>query len=233
MRAWYSRTIDMETGETVREAYHEWKGEWALAKPPSRSPVEGQVGAVAKQNQQQQGQDYGTAQGTLSQFEGPVQQSPFYKALLNTGTEATSNAYQNVMANTNARANAAGFGNQQPVTQGAQTQVAAQEAKDLAAQPNKALLEAEQPALAAAGQTASMGTALGNEAVGLSGQQVGLEEQYQNQQQQFGSGLFNSLLGVGMDAATGGLSGLGGNISGIFKNTPGGYQDPNSGPGYD
>jgi hypothetical protein len=185
---------------------------------PSRSPLEGSIGSTVKQNQQQQGQDYGTAQGTLSQFEGPVQQSPFYKALLNTGTEATSNAYQNVMSNTNARANAAGFGQQQPVTQGADTQVATSEAKALAAQPNQALLEASGPALAAAGQTAGMGTALGSEAVGLSGQQAGLEQQYQQQQQQFGSGLFNSLLGIGMDAATGGLSGLGGNLSGIFTN---------------
>lgn len=195
--------MNTETGGWGREK------PWEMARnKPSRSPVEGQVGSVAKQNQQQQGADYGKAQGTLDQFEGPVQQSPFYKSLLTTGTEGTSNAYQNVMTNTRARANQAGFGEQQPVTQGAETQVAAQEAKDLAAQPNKALLEASEPALQAAGQTAGMGTQLGNEAVGYSGQQVDLEKQYQQQEQQWGQGLFNSLLGVGTDIATGGLSGL-------------------------
>lgn len=194
---------------------------------PSRSPLEGQVGKVADQNRQQQTADYGKAQGTLGQFEGPVQDSGMYKALLASGTEATSNAYQNVMSNTRARAKAAGFGEQQPVTQGAETQVAAQEAKDLAAQPNKAYLETVPTELAAAGQTAQMGTNLGNEAVGYSGQQTDLEKQYQQQSQQWGQGLFNSLLGVGMDVATGGLALPFQAAAGKLP-----FQDTGSGPGY-
>lgn len=197
----YRRFVDTNTGGAIRET------PWTVAhNKPSRSSVEGQVGKVADQNRQQQTADYGKAQSSLNQFEGPVEQSGMYKALLKSGTEGTSNAYQNVMANTRARANAAGFGEQQPVTQGAETQVGVQEAKDLAAQPGKAYLETVPTELAAAGQTAGMGTELGREAEGYSGQQVDLEKQYQQQSQQWGQGLFNSLLGVGMDVATGGLA---------------------------
>ena len=223
----YRRVVNTETGGWTRET------PWMAAhNKPKRSPVEGQVGKVAEQNRQQQTADYGKAQDTLSQFEGPVEKSGMYKALLRSGTEGTSNAYQNVLANTRARANQAGFGEQQPITQGAETQVGVQEAKDLAAQPGKAYLETVPTALSAASQTAGMGTELGREAEGYSGQQVDLEKQYQQQQAQFGSGLFNSLLGVGMDVATGGLSGALGNVTSMFKNKGGGYQDPNSGYGY-
>jgi len=106
------------------------------------------------------------AQSTLSQFEGPVQQSPFYKALLTTGTEATSRAYENAKANTAARARAAGFGYEQPVAQGAQSQMDAQEASALARVPQEATIAATQPALQAASTGAGAGLGWENTAQG-------------------------------------------------------------------
>lgn len=170
---------------------------------PKASPLQGQSQKISQQEQQTGLQNQQTAQSGLSQFEGPVQQSPFYKALLSTGTQSTSDAYQNAMANTRARANASGFGEQQPVTQGAETQVEAAEAKDLAAVPMKATEAAVQPELQALGETATIGGQ--QQQVGeqyLQGVTTPLTEQYQQQQAQWGQGLFDTLLKTGMDAFT-------------------------------
>lgn len=107
------------------------------------------------------------AQGTLGQFEGPVQQSPFYKALLTQGTEGTSNAYNQARSNMRARANQAGFGYTQPVEQGGENQLDAAEASSLARVPDEAMLEATGPALSAAGQTGQMGMGYGSQGVSL------------------------------------------------------------------
>lgn len=115
----------------------------------------------------QQGQLTGQAQGTLGQFEGPVNQSPFYKSLLATGIQDTSNAYQNARSNMRQQANAAGFGYNQPVTQGADNQLQAREASDMARVPMEAELGAAPLSLQAAGQTGSMGMGYGAQGAGL------------------------------------------------------------------
>jgi hypothetical protein len=148
---------------------------------PKRSPVEDKVGGVSDQERQQGMANQGTAQGTLSQFEGPVQDSPFYKALKTAGTESTANAYASAKSNTAARAKSAGFGYQQPVAQGAGEQIGAEEAKAQAQVPGRALMEASGPALSAAGTTAGIGAAQQGVGLGYSGQQVDLEKQYQEQ----------------------------------------------------
>jgi hypothetical protein len=130
-------------------------------------------GAAHQQRQQatsdfgQQGNLTNQAQGTLSQFEGPVQQSPFYKALLTTGIQNTSNAYDTATSNMRQRANAAGFGYNQPVEQGAENQVRQQETSALANVPQQATIAATQPALAAAGQTGAMGMGYGQQGTSL------------------------------------------------------------------
>jgi hypothetical protein len=143
----------------------------------------------------QQGALTGQAQGTLGQFEGPVQQSPFYKSLMTTGTEATSNAYNNARTNMRARANQAGFGYQQPVEQGAESQLGASEATALGNLPAQTAVEATGPALQAAGQTGGMGMGYG--AQGLSA----LNSAYGMQKGR--SGLWNQLFGAGMGAGQG------------------------------
>lgn len=148
---------------------------------PKRSPVEDKVGTLSQQEQQTGMDNQATAQGTLSQFEGPVQNSPFYKALKTAGTESTADAYASAKSNTAARAKAAGFGSQQPIAQGAQDQVGAEEAKAQAQVPGRALVQATGPALTAAGETAGIGASQTGAGVQYSGQEVDLEKQYQAQ----------------------------------------------------
>jgi len=120
------------------------------------------------------------AQGTLGQFEGPVQNSPFYKALLTQGTEATSNAYNQARSNQAQKANLSGFGYSQPVAQGGQAQLGAQEAASMAEVPQTAMLAAEQPALQTAGETAQLAGQQGGMSTGFGGQAT--QSDIQNQQ---------------------------------------------------
>lgn len=192
--------IDIGTGEILERDRIPWDGPWELLHQ-GRSPLEGQAQSISEQNRQQQATDYGTAQGTLSQFEGPVQDSPYYKSLVATGTDATSQAYESAKADQAAKARAAGFGYEQPVTQGAESGVAAQEAGALARIPAQAEEAAAPLALQAAGETAGMGTALGSEGVGYFNDATTLEEQYQKQQQGFMSKLWD--VGSGVAAGMG------------------------------
>ena len=146
------------------------------------------------------------AQGTFSQFEGPVQQSPFYKALLTTGIEDTSNAYQNAKANTTARARAAGFGYEQPVTQGAQSQMDQAEASALARVPQNATIAATQPALTAAEGSAGLGLGLGNQAQGWNKSAYDMNRQR--------GSWWDTLMKVGQGVA---------GIAGSFVNPAGGF----------
>jgi hypothetical protein len=169
---------------------------------PKRSPLENTATTTSQQEQKAGLANQATAQGTLGQFEGPVQQSPFYKALYNTGTEGVSNAYQNVLSNTRARAKAAGFGEQQPVTQGAESQIESQEAKQLANVGPQATIAAGDKALQAAGETAGIGASQQGTGLGyMTGVSAPLEQQYQNQMNQRNQGLWNSLFKIGQIGA--------------------------------
>lgn len=155
----------------------------------------GQTASFQDQGQQQK--LTGQAQDTLSQFEGPVQQSPFYKALYSQGIESTSNAYDRARANMNQRANMAGFGYNQPITQGANSQLDAQEARSLADVPRSAMLSAAGPAMQAAGQTGSMGMGYGQQGLGY---YDATAQQDINRQR---SGLWNQLWNLPQTAASG------------------------------
>jgi hypothetical protein len=90
-------------------------------------------------------------QPTLDQYltppGGDPTKSPFYGALLRTGRSATAKSYETARSASRMKANAAGFGYQQPIVQGNDTALEASEASDMAALPDKALLESTQPAL--------------------------------------------------------------------------------------
>lgn len=139
--------------EMLRYCFHSGAGHQQRAQATSDF---GQQGNLTKQ-----------AQGTLSQFEGPVQNSPFYKALLSTGIQDTSDAYQTAQSNLQAKANNAGFGYSSPTSTGANSQLQGQETSALAQVPQTAMLEATQPALTAAGDTAGMGMGYGSQGSGL------------------------------------------------------------------
>jgi hypothetical protein len=121
------------------------------------------------------------AQSGLTQFEGPVQQSPFYKALWNTGISSTSKAYDNADTAMRQRAQQAGFGYNQPITQAGDNQLRAQEASDLGSLPDRALTAAAPLDLQASGQTA-----------GLAGQEAGTAATYGNQSLGYGNELLNA-----------------------------------------
>jgi len=154
--------IDMNTGEVLESRGFQYEGPVAECKP-GKSGTQQTAEATQVSDQAQQDKLTGAAQGTLSQFEGPVQNSPFYKALLTQGTEATSRAYDTARANTASRAKAAGFGYAQPIAQGAQDQVGSQEAEALARLPGDTMLQAAQPAQQAAGETAQIGANYGQQ----------------------------------------------------------------------
>lgn len=177
---------------------------------PKRSGVE--QGAQGIRDQELAGRDkmYGTAQGTLGQFEGPVKDSPYYKSLLATSTDATSNAYENAKAASAARAKQSGFGQDSPIGQAVSRETTGQEAGALAGLPAKAMGEAAPLALQAAGQTAGMGTQLGTEATQTeTGAVVPLEEEYMKRSGAFTNRLWDmGLSGIGAAAkiATGGAA---------------------------
>ena len=143
---------------------------------------------------------YKTANATDANFSGPTTSSPYYKSLLATGTDATTTAYNNAKATSAAKANAAGFGNAgQPVAEGANNEINAQESASLARLPAQAEEATAPLQLEAAGQQIGEGTALGGEAVGYSGQASNLAQAYMNARNSF----YNNLINAGAGAATG------------------------------
>lgn len=171
-------------------------------KKPKRSPVEDKGQSISDQSRQQQQQDYGGARSTVSQFEGPVDKSPFYKALYNTGVSGTSNAYQSARTNQRSRAKAAGYGYEQPVAQGADAQLDRSEAQDMAQVGPKSLVAATQPALEAAQISSGMGTAEGSQGLGYWQSTIPLEQQYQQQLQQRQQALWNAIAQIPQDLGT-------------------------------
>lgn len=169
----------------------------------NRSPVEKQAQQTSQQLNERGNANQDTAQGTLSQFEGPVQDSPFYKSLLTSGTEATSDAYDNATANMRAKANQSGFNYTQPAEQGAEAEIGGREAKAIGDLPSEAAQQASQAALTAAGDTAQIGA--NQQQVGegyTTGAVVPLENQYQNAQNSFWKTL-SSIPGTVTTAAAG------------------------------
>jgi hypothetical protein len=167
---------------------------------PKRSPTIGAGQSISAQDRAGQTSSYNKAQGTLDQFEGPVQSSPFYKALERTGVESTSNAYQGARANMRARANASGMGGaNQPIEAGAEASMDRSEASSLADVPRKAAIEAAPLSLQAAGQSAGMGTALGSQGADYFKSVIPLEEQYQDQLFKQQQAMWNALAQLPQD----------------------------------
>lgn len=169
---------------------------------PGRSRLESQNQNISTQNRNAQGTAYGNVNATDAQYSGPVQDSPYYKSLVATGTDATSNAYQNAQANSISQAKEAGFGQETPVGQAVSREQTGEEAGALAGIPAKAAAATAPLQLEAGGQQLSEGTALGSEALGYQEQATNLEEEYQKRQQDF----WNSLLQAGEGGATMGLT---------------------------
>jgi hypothetical protein len=70
--------------------------------------------------------------GNLDQFNGPVQGTPYYKSLLQSGTDSTNSAYNNATRNLKMSMEGAGVGGASGAVQGNTAAMGAQRAGDLA-----------------------------------------------------------------------------------------------------
>jgi len=162
---------------------------WEKHKP-KRSGVEKGAESIVNQDRAGQSTAYGNVNATDANFMGPTKDTPYYKSLLATSTDATSNAYENAKASSASRAKAAGFGYDSPIGQAASRETTGQEAGALAELPAKAYAATAPLQLQAAGQQLSEGTALGQEATATeTGAVVPLEEEYQKRKSAFASNL--------------------------------------------
>jgi hypothetical protein len=203
---------DIESGAVLEKEGFWYNGPVAECVSSSGQRNQNAANSLAQQSAASQAQNQATqtgltnaAQGTLSQYEGPVQQSPFYKALLNTGISSTSRAYDQADTNMKRQAQAAGFGNQTPgsgVSQGAEDQLRSQEASAIGQLPNQAAIAAAPLGLQAAGTTAGEAATYGNEALGygteaLNANQLASKIAAQNASSV--QGLWKSIVELGLD----------------------------------
>lgn len=181
---------------------------WILCAPRhhGKGGQQKQAEVTSVQDQQRETADLGqqksltgAAQGTLGQFEGPVDKSPFYQSLLRSGTQSTSNAYDAAKASMAQRSNQSGFGYNQPVAQAGQGQVDTSEARALGAIPDEAMVAAAPLSMQAAGESGQLGMGYGSQALGFGGQNLQSNDQAAKLQSRR-SGLWNQLFGAGEEA---------------------------------
>jgi len=153
-------------------------------------PVAQQAFDISGQERRARDTELAKADPTLNYYSGPPDQSPLYKSLSRIGTENTSRRYDDAMAATRMRANAAGFGYQQPVEQGAERELEAERAGALSRVPSEALLAATQPGLQAAQIRTGRGYAYSGAPY------FGYGANLYNQQQQRNANLWNKLFGL-------------------------------------
>lgn len=168
---------------------------------PKRSPLE----APAQQQQQAdvagQTKAYGSANATDANFSGPTQDTPYYKSLVASSTDATSDAYESAKANSAAKAQQAGFGYDSPIGQAASRETTNTEAAKLGQIPAQAAAVTAPLQLEAAGQQLQEGTALGQQSLGYENAAVNLEDEFQKRNSAFQ----NKLWDIGAGAAGGAL----------------------------
>ena len=170
-----------------------------------RSPLIGQSQALSSQYGQAGQADVSQA----NQMTTNPTSSSLYKSLYGTEAGQMSQAYDTAAANTAARGRAAGFGYEQPVAQGAQSELRGREASAIGQLPGHIVPQVE----AAAQQLGQRG--LGQEQIGAqywTGAAVPLEQQYQGYSLGYTPWWQNALMGgvgggvgAGLSAALGAI----------------------------
>lgn len=170
---------------------HDFSANTRLEKhKPKRSGVETGAESMVSQDRGARDTAFGNVNATDANFSGPTQNTPYYKSLLATSTDATSNAYENAKASSAQRAAQAGFGQTSPIGQAASRETEGAEAGALAELPAKAYAATAPLQLQAAGQQLQEGATLGGEATATeTGAVVPLEEEFQKRKTQFASNL--------------------------------------------
>jgi hypothetical protein len=165
---------------------------------PKKGPEEQQSINQQQQDQATQNAAYGNVNSTDANFAGPTQNTPYYKAMVASTADSTSNAYQNAQANATQSAQQAGFGQSSPIGQAASREVTGAEAAQQAQIPAEAMQATAPLQLQAAGQQLNEGTAAGQQGLGYENIAANQNTAYQNRRQSFN----NSLMGAGLGAAS-------------------------------
>jgi hypothetical protein len=147
--------------------------------------------------------DLKKANGEYDQFIGSnMTNSPFYKSLVTSGTDATTSAYANAKSNVAARAGAAGFGYGSPAAQGGGAEAGMQEAKAVGQIPVEAVQTAADYGLkAAAGIQGSAGQE-GQQSLGYEDAATSL----QNTRRTNNAAMMNALIKSASEAGSAGIS---------------------------
>ncbi len=180
------------------------------AQPPPPSPVQNQSFQISEGQRAAGNQTLDTAkQGFSPYLAGSDGMSEFRRALTGNLSHATALTGNNAIAHSRERAAAAGFGGQQPITFGAENQLANEQAGRIAAIPGQVEAQAAPLELQAAGQTANIGqTQLGsanpyyNAGIDLERQR---QEEFARQQEEARkrkAGIWGSLARIGLTAAS-------------------------------
>lgn len=173
---------------------------------PKQSPEEATSVAMQQKNQATSDKAYGNVNATDANFAGKTQDTPYYKSLLATSTDATSNAYENAKAGSAASAKQAGFGQDSPIGQAVSREQQGQEAGALAKLPAEATAATAPLQLQAAGQQLAEGTAAGQQGLGYQQDASNLNNAYQQRKAAFTNQLIGSGLGAASDVFAPGLS---------------------------
>lgn len=169
-------------------------------KKKKKQSLEDLIAEFAKQEQAKRDAAVEETLPSLRQYFGPVKESPFYRSLLTTGLESTSKAYDQANVAVRRKAQLAGYGYEQPATQGSEQAVEAERARELAAVPREALVQATDPQFRAIGlRTGQAGLF---DPLGAFGLQANLEEGRRRRR----SSLWSALANLGGTVAGGYLA---------------------------
>ena len=153
----------------------------------------------------------GKTEGGLAQYEGPLEDTAFYRAQVRRGTEATARSFDQSRVAMRGRARSAGFGYEQPASIGSEGAIEQGRAAALSRVPGEAAIATAPLQMRAIGlrtQQAGIYQPLGYEAAALGQQQFGLQAQELRKRRK--TSLWRSIAKVGLTAAspfTGGTTG--------------------------
>jgi hypothetical protein len=170
---------------------------------PKKGPEEQQSINQQEADQSTQNTAYGNVNSTDANFSGPTQNTPYYKSLVASTSDATSNSYQNAQANTAQAAQQAGFGQSSPIGQAASREVVGAEAAKQAQIPAQAMQQTAPLQLEAANQQLSEGTAAGQQGEGYENIAANQNTGYQDRRQAFNKQLWDTYQGAGYALANG------------------------------
>jgi len=132
MRVTTRVVIDIETGRVLKRESYAYSGPWMLAKKKKKGIGE-RAEAISAQERAARDLELGKSEPSLSFFErsGSDEMSPLQQSLLRLKQRGITGAYRGEKAATRARGAMAGYGYEQPIFQGAEEEVGAQEASEL------------------------------------------------------------------------------------------------------